>query len=276
MIKANYHTHTTFCDGKDTAEDIVKYAVSLGMTHLGFSGHMDPEIHMDFPLYAAEIGRLKRFGKENGLDILTGVELDVLYEPAFTEEVEYMIGSTHYLDVVTEEPTSIDSSPEHVAFICDNFYSGDYYKMAQAYYELESSVYDRLHCTFIGHFDLITRFNDDMHFLDETDPRYQKAALSAMEYLVKKDVPFDGTADAAAYDLVLIGFPIWYYTAPLIIKSFLESYDFSAKRIVLFATSGGSNFGKTLKHLKASAPGADITEGAMLNSVTDFEQFKNL
>ena len=191
MIKANYHTHTTFCDGKDTAEDIVKYAVSLGMTHLGFSGHMDPEIHMDFPLYAAEIGRLKRFGKENGLDILTGVELDVLYEPAFTEEVEYMIGSTHYLDVVTEEPTSIDSSPEHVAFICDNFYSGDYYKMAQAYYELESSVYDRLHCTFIGHFDLITRFNDDMHFLDETDPRYQKAALSAMEYLVKKDVPFE-------------------------------------------------------------------------------------
>ena len=70
MIKANYHTHTTFCDGKDTAEDIVKYAVSLGMTHLGFSGHMDPEIHMDFPLYSAEIGRMKRFGKENRAGLL--------------------------------------------------------------------------------------------------------------------------------------------------------------------------------------------------------------
>ena len=95
---------------------------------------------------------------------------------------------------------------------------------------------------------------------------------------IKKAKPAlaDKNAKIDDYDTIYLCFPIWYYTAPLIIKSFLESYDFSAKRIVLFATSGGSNFGKTLKHLKASAPGADITEGAMLNSVTDFEQFKNL
>ena len=191
MIKANYHTHTVFCDGKDTAEDIVNQAVSLEMTHLGFSGHMDPDIHMDFPAYKKEIERLKSFGKEKGLDILTGIELDVLYEPPFTGSVEYIIGSTHFLDEATEEPISIDSSPEHVSFLCDTFFSGDYYRMANAYYELESTVYDRLHCTFIGHFDLITRFNDDMHFLDESDPRYLKSALSAMEYLVKKDVPFE-------------------------------------------------------------------------------------
>ncbi len=75
------------------------------------------------------------------------------------------------------------------------------------------------------------------------------------------------------YDEIYVAFPIWYYTAPLIIKSFLEAYDFSGKRIVLFATSGGSGFGKTAQNLQSSAPGAEITEGAMLNGEIDYSKF---
>ncbi len=56
--------------------------------------------------------------------------------------------------------------------------------------------------------------------------------------------------DMSQYDTVIIGFPIWWYTAPTIIKTFLESYDFSNKKIALFATSGGSGFGKTVDDLK--------------------------
>ena len=71
------------------------------------------------------------------------------------------------------------------------------------------------------------------------------------------------------YDTILVGFPIWWYVAPTIINTFLESYDFAGKKIVLFATSGGSGFGNTVKELKPSAPGAEIMEGKLLNRATD-------
>lgn len=69
-----------------------------------------------------------------------------------------------------------------------------------------------------------------------------------------------------AYDVVFLGFPIWWYVAPTIINTFLESYDFSGKMIVLFATSGSSGFGKTVEELKVSVPGScEIIEGKLLN-----------
>ena len=74
--------------------------------------------------------------------------------------------------------------------------------------------------------------------------------------------------DVSAYDEILIGFPIWWYVAPTIINTFLESHDFTGKKIILFATSGGSGFGKTVKELQPSAPGAEIVEGKLLNRAT--------
>lgn len=75
----------------------------------------------------------------------------------------------------------------------------------------------------------------------------------------------DRDAHIEDYDTVFLGFPIWWYVAPTIINTFLESYDFSGKTIVLFATSGGSGFGGTAAGLKDSAPGAVILEGKLLN-----------
>lgn len=75
----------------------------------------------------------------------------------------------------------------------------------------------------------------------------------------------DKDADIAVYDRIFVGFPIWWYTAPAIIKTFLESYDFSGKTIILFATSGGSGLGKTAKDLEECCPGAVIREGKLLN-----------
>ena len=71
--------------------------------------------------------------------------------------------------------------------------------------------------------------------------------------------------DMDAYDVVFLGFPIWWYVAPSIINTFLEQYNFSGKKIVLFATSGGSGFGKTAENLRRSAAEADIVEGRMMN-----------
>ena len=75
------------------------------------------------------------------------------------------------------------------------------------------------------------------------------------------------------YDVVYVGFPIWWYVAPTIINTFLESYDFSGKTIVLFATSGGSGFGKTVSELKGSVSDTTvIKEGKVFNSGISKEQ----
>lgn len=76
-------------------------------------------------------------------------------------------------------------------------------------------------------------------------------------------------ADMAQYDTVFVGFPIWWYQAPRIIETFLESYDFSGKTVIPFATSGGSGMGKTLAGLKAVCPKANWIEGKMVNGLSD-------
>ena len=68
----------------------------------------------------------------------------------------------------------------------------------------------------------------------------------------------------AQYDAVFVGFPVWWYVAPTIINTFLESYDFAGKTIVPFATSGGSGMGKTNERLAPSCPGAKLLAGAVL------------
>lgn len=79
------------------------------------------------------------------------------------------------------------------------------------------------------------------------------------------------------YDVIFVGFPIWWYVAPTIINSFLESYDFTGKKIVLFATSGGSGFGKTVDGLKASvSSGVEIKEGYLVRSSSDVDKMKKL
>lgn len=70
--------------------------------------------------------------------------------------------------------------------------------------------------------------------------------------------------DMGKYDVIFVGFPIWWYVAPTIINTFLESYDFSGKTIVPFATSGGSGMGRTNENLKASCPGATLVSGKIL------------
>ena len=75
--------------------------------------------------------------------------------------------------------------------------------------------------------------------------------------------------DVSGYDTVFVGFPIWWYTAPHIVLTFLESCDLAGKTLVPFATSGGSGMGKTLDALRASAPKANWQPGKMVNGLSD-------
>ncbi len=85
----------------------------------------------------------------------------------------------------------------------------------------------------------------------------------------------DKNAPVADCDVLFLGFPIWWYTAPTIINTFLESYDFSGKRIILFATSGSSGFEKALSDLRASASdGATLEEGIVVHGIQNSDIWK--
>ena len=84
----------------------------------------------------------------------------------------------------------------------------------------------------------------------------------------------DKSAEISGHDVIFLGFPIWWYVAPTIINTFLEAYDFSGKKIILFATSGGSGFGRAVEGLKPSAPNAEIREGKLFRSSVSVNELK--
>ena len=116
--------------------------------------------------------------------------------------------------------------------------------------------------------------------LFEIEPKvaYTKADLNWMDKKSRSTVEMNDKKirpeivntplDVNAYDEIILGFPIWWYVAPTIVNTFLETYDFSGKKIVLFATSGGSGFGNTVRELQPSAPEAQIVEGRLINGAS--------
>ena len=91
---------------------------------------------------------------------------------------------------------------------------------------------------------------------------------------LSRPVLADYLADIAGHDVIFVGFPVWWYTAPAIIKTFLGAYDFSEKIIVPFATSGGSGLGKTAETLREIVPMAIVMEGKLLNGKQKAEELK--
>ena len=103
-----------------------------------------------------------------------------------------------------------------------------------------------------------------------------KRSRSSVEMNDKHSRPALADTDApiAGHDVIFLGFPIWWYVAPTIVNTFLESYDFTGKTIILFATSGGSGLGKSAVSLRASVPGARIVDGRLLNGRLNADELK--
>ncbi len=187
---ANYHTHTTLCDGTDTPAAMAEAAYAKGFAALGFSGHMDPAVHMDWEEYRDAIGALRErwMGR---MDVLTGVELDQCRPRDAVPGAEYVIGSTHFIPLPDGGLGCVDHTFEDARRVCAEYFGGDWYRMAAAYYEAEAQVYERTRCDIIGHFDLITRFNHEHPCFDEEDPRYLRPAMDALEILARTGAVFE-------------------------------------------------------------------------------------
>ena len=188
-LRANFHTHTCLCDGADTPEDMVRAALEKGFDHLGFSGHVDLSPTMDIPAYQKEIRRLQQ--KYAGqIEILLGGEFDLIFPHPEISGFEYRIGSCHYVEPAGE-PIPVDLSAEMLEKALKEYYGGDGYALCRDYYRREAMVAERLSCDVIGHFDLILKYNGELGFVEEEDPRYLGPAMETLEVLTGCGAAFE-------------------------------------------------------------------------------------
>lgn len=106
----------------------------------------------------------------------------------------------------------------------------------------------------------------DLNWMDKKS----RSSVEMADKSIRPEIA-DSNVDVSSYDEIILGFPIWWYVAPTIVNTFLEKYNLSGKKIVLFATSGGSGFGNTVSELQPSAPNAQIVEGKLLNRMSKQE-----
>ena len=189
------HTHTIYCDGKNTPEEMIQAALAKGLTCLGFSGHgyapYDTDCCMSVKgaaAYRAEIAALRE--KYAGrIRILCGVEQDY-WSDASTAEYDYVIGSVHYVKA-GGELCCVDNTPEISKVAVDKHFGGDWYAFAEAYFATVADVVNKTRCRIIGHFDLVSKFNEKERFFDESHPRYVAAWQGALDALLPCGVPFE-------------------------------------------------------------------------------------
>lgn len=204
MSYNNYHTHTLFCDGADSPEELVKTALSLGCTELGFSGHSYTDIPQDWDCcmspesterYRQEIKRLQAVYRGR-IKLLLGIEQD-FFSPCGTDGYDYVIGSVHYvckdgnfLCVDASKQAQLDAVKKH--------YGGDFYAFCEDYYALVGEIYSKTGCDIVGHFDLVTKFNEDGDLFDVHNERYVRAWQNALAKLLGKGLLFEVNYGAIA------------------------------------------------------------------------------
>ena len=195
-ILCNLHTHSTYCDGADTPEKTVIYAIENGCESLGFSGHAPSGVDGDYGFitpenivaYSNEIKRLKKIYGDK-IEIYLGIEQDY-FSPDIDVEYEYIIGSVHYVKK-NGNFVPMDISYEALKKGIDEEFSGDAYQMARTYYETLADTPRVTGCDIIGHTDLLTKFNEKYRYIDENDTRYRHCALEAVDALIEQSVIFE-------------------------------------------------------------------------------------
>ena len=259
FTKCNLHTHTRFADGKQTAEEIVLSAIDAGMEVLGFSEHSFHSHPTVFGMksleaqqaYRHEIQRLQR-EYDDRIRILLGIEQDSC-SGIPTDVYDYVIGSVHYL-YLGGEYCSVDLSAQDTLEAIKTHCGGDPMAYAKAYFEAVARVENDTQCDIVGHFDLLTKFDERAHIFDTTDPRYIKAGLEALDALLEKDIVFEVNTGAMSR-----GYRTSPYPAPIFLHRIAE------KRGNITITSDAHDmanltygFDKALQIVKASGIGSAL------------------
>ena len=185
MRYSNLHNHTVYSDGKHTMEENIQSALRFHMRSLGFSDHSftacDPSYCMQketYGKYLQEIAALKEKYADQ-LPIYAGLELDY-YSDDDVSVFDYFLASVHYIikDGICH---AIDHSPQQQKDCIENAFGGDVIAMAECYYDMVCQHVEKWNPTFVGHFDLITKFS----LIPEEDKRYQEIAREALKRVIK-------------------------------------------------------------------------------------------
>lgn len=196
------HTHTTYSDGTTSPEEMIRAAIDMGLEEIGISDHSYTFFDESYCVkkdkieeYKREIAELKEKYKGR-ISVLCGVEQDAFStEP--TTGYDYVIGSAHYLKI-GEEYYPLDLSRMRFSHACRDGFGGDYYALAEAYFDLVSRFAEREDVSIIGHFDLIAKYNRLGHIFDEENPRYLAAAKKAIDKLIAAGKTFELNVGAIA------------------------------------------------------------------------------
>lgn len=218
---SNAHCHTTYCDGKNTPEEMIQAALRRGFVSLGFSIHgWTPyelcEVSLEKEaLYRAELLRLRE--KYRGqIEIIIGAERDAMYDRSF-DGYEYLIDSVHWFQK-DGELMPVDAYESVMLENVQKHFGGDFYAYCRAYYEKEADLCTHSDALFIGHIDLVSKFNEGGRHFDETDPRYLRPALEAAACAVERHKPLEINTGAIAR-----GYRSAPYPHPAILKYIHDS-----------------------------------------------------
>ncbi len=227
MIKTNYHTHSLFCDGKNSVEEMVVKAIELQFDILGFSSHSLCSFSTDWHLpvrrhkeYADEVKRIKDLYKDK-INIQLGFESDYLYgvniprKDAYSDfNIDYLIGAVHY---VTNENGSfaVDYSAEQVKKDIENIFYGNKSEVVHAYFENERTMLKKGDFDIIAHPDLIKKHNSKLNLFDENSKSYKEELLLTADAIQKAGVIVEINTGGIARGYIQQPYPSPYFLSLL-------------------------------------------------------------
>ena len=197
MFTQNLHTHSIFDDGQNTLEEMILAAKNAGLASIGFSVHTPMPFEDGWgwtisqkrlPEYKADVRRLKEQYR-GMIDVYCGAEWEMLSKQEFSG-YDYVIGSIHHI-LWEGQAYSVDAAAEHSARYLERVFRGDTETAAEAYFRQYEALAAVEEVDIVGHFDLLTKFNEQMQLYNPDSPRFQKAAEYAMEALIAKGKIFE-------------------------------------------------------------------------------------
>ena len=227
MIRQNLHMHSTWDDGACTAEAMIRASRDAGLESVGVSLHSPMPEPSDWapdaaciPAFLAEMRALRRrFAGE--IEVYAGIEWDVLSRVDLSP-YDYVIGSVHQLLGMP----AVDESAQATERLIRVHFGGDADAAAEAYFAAYRQVAENPRVDIVGHFDLITKFDEQRGFFRPDSPRYRRAALEAMDMLVGAGKIFEVNTGAISRG---------YRTSPYPARALLERLHAMGGRVTVSA-----------------------------------------
>lgn len=212
MIKQNLHTHSLYCDGRNSIEEMILEAIDKKFTILGFSEHgtnqpLDPLSlkKEDVPKYVNEVLQMKEKYKDQ-IEIYLGLEQEWMGTHFIKgSPFDYLIGSIHYIQT-QDGFYPIDKNQDMTKRIIELF-DHDFLRFVKAYYEQVNEQAKDPNIDIIGHLDLIMKFNEDESFFSFTDPQYIKLACDCIDHCVQDNKIIEVNTGAMARGLRTTPYP---------------------------------------------------------------------